>query len=101
MDFLLSAVLGVVSSAILGGVKTLTTKADVAIAPILKPIQPVFVTGLALALPLLSNALHLTAIPDAQVIAAAPVAGLIGVVAREVAVRVFKAPPGPAPNVRR
>lgn len=49
----------------------------------LGPVWPIVVTGFSMALPLLGNALHLTDLPTAQVIATAPVSAIIGIALRE------------------
>lgn len=95
MDVLLTAVFGIASSAILSLFKKTTGALDTQVGKVVKPVQPLFVAILTAVLPLVSNLFHLTAVPDATAIANAPLGALIGIIAREIALRLTpKAPVG-------
>lgn len=90
LNLLLAAVAGILSSAVVGIVKRLEETVDVRIVTAIKPVTPLLVTALAFVLPKLATTLHLTAIPDAQALANAPLAAIIGIVARELLVKIQK-----------
>lgn len=63
--------------------------ADQAVTKALGPVWPVVAGALAIGLPLAGNALGVTDLPSAAVIANAPLSGLLAVVLRETFKRVF------------
>ena len=87
MDNLLMVLAGIASSAILGLFKKATGIADTALGSVLKPLQPLLVLGLTVALPMLGTVLHLTDMPTATAIMAAPASTLLAIVLREIAVK--------------
>lgn len=86
---------GFLGSLLLGGIKKVagpvSTKimgADAAIAKAIKPAQPLLLMGLTYALPLLGAKIGVVP-PEAAHVVNAPLAALLGVVAREGAMRLF------------
>lgn len=53
------------------------------------PLWPVVAGALAIGLPLAGNALHITDLPSAAVVASAPLSAVVAVVLREVGKRIF------------
>lgn len=87
MDQLLMVAAGIASSFLLGAFKKVTGALDTAIGTAIKPLQPVLILGLTIALPMLGAALHLADVPSATVIATAPASTLLAIVLREIARR--------------
>jgi len=80
----------VLSAAVLGVVKKYTTLFDTAIGDKIKTVQPAIVWGLSLALPWAWSQLGLAgAMPSAEIMAAAPTATVVAVLAAEISARVF------------
>lgn len=77
-------VTGLGASLVWGAAKKWTGALDTKVGHAIKPVQPVLVGALAVALPFLSNAIGITDLPPADVIAAAPSAAIVGVTAREI-----------------
>ena len=75
---------GIASTFILGGVKKYTGLADTAAWKVVKPVQPLVVGAISLlAYPLIARATGVTDLPPAEIVAQAPTASLVGVLARE------------------
>lgn len=92
VSLFLAGGLGVLGAIVLDLVKkglALVGKADAAIVKVLKPLQPAIVAVLSIGLPLLTNMLGWSEVPDATIFASAPIAGLIGTVGREYALKLF------------
>lgn len=86
---LLGTLTGIATAFIIGTVKAFEEKVDVAFVSKLGNLTPVLVIALSFALPKLWAVLHLSGpIPDAQVLASTPIAGIISILAREALVRV-------------
>lgn len=87
----LTGAIGIAASFVLGIAKKgldAVGVLDNKIATLIKPLYPAVVMGLGILLPLAAKALGLlAAVPSADLVAQAPLAAVIGVVAREVAVR--------------
>lgn len=81
---------GLAATGAIGAVKKQTTILDGKIGAWIKPVQPAIATGLSIALPWISNALHLSAIPDAQLIANAPASAIIGITVAELVSKLGK-----------
>lgn len=84
------AVMGVtvVLSAMLGVVKKFTGILDTAVGKLIKPIQPLVVSVLGMALPFLGGKIGLiTEIPTGELFASAPAATVFAVAIREIYVR--------------
>lgn len=78
------------------GVRHVGTRADRALGHLdhkitgaIGPGLPFVAAGLAALLPLLSNAVGLSAVPSADAIANAPTSAIVGIAARELMVRLF------------
>lgn len=74
---------GLLASTVLGVIKKQTTLLDHKIGEFVKPLQPIVVLGVSVALPLLGDALGIANLPTAEVFAAAPATTLAMVAARE------------------
>lgn len=90
-----TVLIGVAASAATGLIRSGTQavdrvlgNTDRTVTHALGPVWPIVVTGLSMALPLLSNVLHVTNLPDAAVIATAPVSAVVGIALRELVKRV-------------
>ena len=95
MEQFLTYLAGLVSVALLGVVKRFTTVGDTAIGGWVKKFQPLIALVLTWALPTLWNTLHLTTpVPDATVMAQAPLATLVAIVCAELLAK-FSAPKTP------
>lgn len=89
MEQLVTVGLGLAASALLGLVKRVTGIADGKLGPIIKPVQPLVVAALAAGVPLIANQLGVSfGIDDAQAVANAPAAALVGILGRELALRI-------------
>lgn len=91
VGILATAAVGLASSLLLGAGKKAADSAaravtgvDAKVSKFIGPAYPLVTFGLAYLLPKLGNAVGVTDVPDASVMAAAPVATLIGITAREV-----------------
>lgn len=102
LNVLLVALAGLGSTLATGGIKWLVAwvtgfeaKADSAVTKALGNLSPVLVVALSFALPKVWVLLHLPGtVPDAQIVANAPVAAVVGILAREAYILIFhKAPP--------
>ncbi len=87
---------GLGATLLTGVVRKIATKADAAVGSIDKkithaigPALPVVATGFAVILPLLSNAIGLSQVPDASVILNAPASAIVGIVLREAFTKIF------------
>lgn len=91
LSILVTGGVGVLGSLLLGLVKrplAAIGALDSKIAAFIKPFQPVVLMALGYALPLAAAKLGLiAAVPSAELFAQAPLAAIIGVTAREAAVR--------------
>ena len=76
--------------AVLGATKKYTTIAETRFFKFVKPVQPLVVYALAFLTPHIGNALHLARIPDAQVVASAPLATLVAVACAEILAKLMK-----------
>lgn len=90
MDELVTVATGLAASAALGLIKAGTDRLDARLTAVLKPFAPALVTGLSIGLPLLGNAVGLSDLPPADVVANAPVSAVAGIVGRELAVRLAR-----------
>lgn len=66
-----------------GSVSDATAGADKAVHNLFKPVLPAVVLGLSMAIPVLANAIGLTDIPSAEIVATAPVSTVAGIALRE------------------
>ena len=80
--------------ALLGATKKYTVWAETKVFGFIKPVQPLVVYLLAFATPHVGNWLHLARIPDAQVMASAPVATLFAVACAEIMAKLTSKPKG-------
>jgi len=76
--------------AVLGATKKYTTMAETRFFKFIKPVQPLVVYLFAFVTPHIGNVLHLARIPDAQVMASAPIATLAAVACAEVLAKLTK-----------
>lgn len=92
LNLALAALTGLATTLIIGGVKSVESRVNVALVSKLGNLTPMLVVVLNLALPKLATLLHLATLPDAQTIANAPVATLLAIGIRELFVQVLKKP---------
>lgn len=82
---------GFAAAALLGAAKKWTGVADIRAWRVVKPIQPLVVGALALAVyPVVTKLTGVTDLPAPEVFARAPTAALAGVLVRELFTRLFK-----------
>lgn len=96
VNLVTTALLGLGSSLILGCAKLVGGKVaqglggiDAKIVNVIKPVQPLVLMGLTWALPVLAAKVGIAQPPDAATVAAAPLAALFGITARELVRRVI------------
>lgn len=82
--------IGLGATLLTGVVRKVATKADAAIGSVdqritkaIGPVLPVVATGAAVLIPILSNAIGLSQVPDASVFLNAPASAIVGIVIRE------------------
>src|SRR5438105_15644342 len=97
LNLLLAALAGIATTAILGAVKAFEAKADIALVSKLGNLTPALVLMLTYLLPKLTTALHLTAVPDVQALANAPLATIIAIACREALVKLKVTSTGGSP----
>jgi len=88
LNLLLATMTGILAAAVTGFLKKADAKIGAGIVSKLGNLTPVLVMGLTVGLPLLFKALHLAAtdVPDAAVLASAPAATVVAILARELTV---------------
>lgn len=92
METLITGLTGILSALVLGAAKKATGAADKAAFAFIKPVQPLLVAALAVGLPMLANVVHPGTLPSADIITNAPASALVGIVARELWLRLAPKP---------
>lgn len=92
--------IGLGATLVTGAVRKVASKADDAIGSVDKkitkaigPVLPIVATGAAALIPILSNAIGLSQVPDASVLVNAPASAIVGIVLREAFTKIFHSHP--------
>jgi hypothetical protein len=87
VNVLAGALAGLGASALIGVLKKVEASVDTKIVSALGNYTPILVTVLAVLLPKLAGLLHLSSVPDATLLASAPVATIVAIAIRELMVK--------------